>query len=48
VRVLPQPQKVLIGSLSDAQRVIKALELGDEGGEAAMWLASQGTSVGTA
>lgn len=48
VRVLPQPQKVLIGSLSDAQRVIRALEVGDEGQEAAMWLARQGASVGTA
>ncbi len=48
VRVLPQPKKVLIGSLSDAQRVIRALELGDEGQEAAMWLASRGASAGTA
>ena len=48
VRVLPRPQRVLIGSLSDAQRVIKALELGGEGQEAAMWLAGRGASVGTA
>ena len=48
VRVLPQPQRVLIGSLSDAQRVIRALELNDQDQQAAMWLASSSASVGAA
>ena len=30
VRVLPEPQKTVIGSLSDTERVLRALELGDE------------------
>ncbi len=30
VRVLPEPQKTVIGSLSDLERVLRALEVGDE------------------
>ena len=47
VRMLPGPQKAVIGSLTDAASVVRALEL-DQPGAIAFELASSGVKVGNA
>lgn len=47
VRMLPGPQKTVIGSLTDAASVVRALEL-DQPGAIAFELASSGLKVGNA
>ena len=48
VRVHPGPQKTLIGTLSDAKRVLEALELGPQPEELRALLSRAGVHIGNA
>jgi circadian clock protein KaiB len=48
VRVLPGPRKTLLGTLSDPQRVLQALELEIQPEDLTPWLSGAGIPVGRA
>jgi circadian clock protein KaiB len=48
VRVLPAPQRIVIGSLSDTERVCKALDLGDQPDNLLSVLSQTAPQVGNA
>lgn len=48
IRVLPGPEKTVIGSLSDTERVLRALEVGDQPQKIASLLSQAGSPVGHA
>ncbi len=48
VRVLPGPQKTVLGTLSDAQRVLQALELDVQGDDLSQLVPGAGVPIGRA
>jgi circadian clock protein KaiB len=48
VRVLPQPQKTVIGSLSDTERVLRALQVDKQAVNLASLISRAGSQVGSA
>ena len=48
IRVLPGPERAVVGSLSDTERVLRALEVGDPPEKIASLLSCAGSQVGNA
>jgi circadian clock protein KaiB len=48
IRVLPGPERTVVGSLSDTERVLRALEVGDPPQKIASLLSHAGAQVGNA